>query len=112
MVWMVMLLAFIASYTPFVESAISCEQVEAYIRPCYCYLQYGGDMSPRCCRGLSYVNSTIENEDDRRALCECLKKLAGTIPELNPKYAEYLPAKCGVKFPFSISTSANCPRVQ
>ncbi|PQP98494.1 lipid transfer protein [Prunus yedoensis var. nudiflora] len=41
----------------------------------------GGAVPPACCNGIRNVNNLAKTTADRQATCNCLKQLAGSLPE-------------------------------
>ncbi|KAG2296883.1 hypothetical protein Bca52824_043552 [Brassica carinata] len=87
-----------------VDAAISCRTVERSLAPCACYLLKGGAVSPRCCAGVSKLNSMATTTPDRQQACKCVKSAA---QGLNPSLVSSLPGKCGVSIPY-FSMNTNC----
>uniref|UniRef100_A0A1D1XSW1 Non-specific lipid-transfer protein n=2 Tax=Anthurium amnicola TaxID=1678845 RepID=A0A1D1XSW1_9ARAE len=92
------------------SSAITCGEVASAIGPCFPYVRNQGPLTGPCCSGVRGLNSKAVTTPDRQMACGCLKKLA-SLPGLNAGAAGSLPAKCGVKIPYPISTSTDCSKV-
>ncbi|KAJ1688506.1 hypothetical protein LUZ63_019896 [Rhynchospora breviuscula] len=94
------------------ESAITCGQAATSIAPCLGFAKTGKGSPPAsCCTGVKSLNTMAKSTVDRQAVCNCLKKAAGSITGLNPGAAASIPGKCGVNIPYSISTSIDCSKV-
>nr|GLL26994.1 lipid transfer protein [Ipomoea trifida] len=101
--------------SPHAEAAITCDKVMNSIRPCIWYIMMGGrGRVPRdCCRGVESLHRLAKTTADRRAACQCLKSAAQHVPGGGNVIdrAAKIPAKCGVRLPFKISSSTNCYRI-
>ena len=93
------------------EALITCGQVASSIAPCLGYLQSGGPLAGTCCPGVKKLNSLASTTPDRKAACECLKRLASSNSRINYVRAGGLPGKCGVRIPYQISPSTDCTKV-
>ena len=94
------------------DAAITCTQVAQAAIPCIGYVRGTAPLTRVCCSGVSSVNNAASSTSDRQQLCKCLKQMAGSISGINPGNALDLPKKCGVNFPFKISTSTNCDSIK
>ena len=95
-----------APYTA--NAAISCGQVSSALSPCTAYARGGAGPSAGCCSGVKSLASSAKSTADKRAACNCIKKLVGSISGLKAGNAASIPSKCGVSIPYTISTSVNC----
>ncbi|XP_073015675.1 non-specific lipid-transfer protein 1-like [Primulina eburnea] len=86
---------------------ISCQTVVDSLAPCETYLQQGGDVPTACCDGISSLYSAASTAADRKTVCQCLKTIAKAY-DVNPQYAESLPASCNVDIPYPISYNTDC----
>ena len=93
------------------DAAVSCGQVSSAIAPCLPYARGGAGPSAACCSGVRRLNAAASTPADRRAACNCLKSAAGSVRGLNSGNAASIPGKCGVRIPYTISTSVDCSRV-
>ncbi|CAK8575201.1 unnamed protein product [Lathyrus sativus] len=108
----VALMCMVVITAPMAEAAITCGAVSAALAPCLGYLKGAPGPSPTCCGGVKGLNGSARTIFDRRSACNCLKNSAGSIPGLKPANVAALPGKCGVKLPFTISTSTNCNAIR
>ncbi|KAL1194860.1 Non-specific lipid-transfer protein 4 [Cardamine amara subsp. amara] len=88
-----------------VDAAISCGTMASSLAPCATYLTKGGVVPGSCCAGVKKLNNMAQTTPDRQQACRCLQSAARGI---NLSLASGLPGKCGVRIPYSISTSTNC----
>ncbi|XP_077217396.1 non-specific lipid-transfer protein 1-like [Tasmannia lanceolata] len=92
--------------------AITCGQVISAVSPCLRYLRTGGPVPAVCCNGIRGLNGAAKTTPDRQTACGCLKSAATSISGLNVGFANSLPGKCGVSFPYKISPSTDCSKVK
>ncbi|KAF3334663.1 lipid transfer protein [Carex littledalei] len=93
------------------NAAVSCGQVASSLSQCMSYAKTGqGKPTSACCSGIRGLNSMASSSADRQAVCNCLKNLAKST-SINAGAAAGLPGKCGVRVPYSISTSTDCSKV-
>lgn len=90
--------------------AIQCSQVNMFLAPCLPYLKAGGAPSVPCCGGLNSLKAAAPGKPDKQAACQCLKKVANTIPGINDDNAKQLPGKCGVNLGVPFTKSVDCNR--
>nr|A0AT28.1 RecName: Full=Non-specific lipid-transfer protein 1; Short=LTP1; Flags: Precursor [Lens culinaris]AAX35806.1 lipid transfer protein 1 precursor [Lens culinaris] len=109
---LVALMCMVVISAPMAEAAISCGTVSGALVPCLTYLKGGPGPSPQCCGGVKRLNGAARTTIDRRAACNCLKSSAGSISGLKPGNVATLPGKCGVRLPYTISTSTNCNTIR
>ncbi|GAY35304.1 AAI domain-containing protein [Citrus sinensis] len=88
--------------------AMSCSEAVTTLMPCVPFV-VGSDPRPTasCCLGVKTVNDQATTKEDRRALCECLKK-AGPALGAKPEKAKQLPGLCGIKVPVPIDPNIDC----
>jgi hypothetical protein len=72
------------------------------------YAKGGASPSAGCCSGVKSLANSAKSTADKRAACNCLKKLVGSISGIKAGNAASIPSKCGVSIPYAISTSVNC----
>ncbi|KAI5391397.1 hypothetical protein KIW84_076267 [Lathyrus oleraceus] len=104
----VALICMVVVSAPMAEAAISCGAVTGAIAPCFAYLKGAPAPSLQCCAGVRRLNGSAQTIADRKAVCNCLKSGAGSVPGLKSGNVAALPGKCGVRLPFAISPSTNC----
>ncbi|KAG6593344.1 non-specific lipid-transfer protein 8-like [Cucurbita moschata] len=93
------------------EAAISCNDVTKDLMPCVSYLMSGSGKPPSaCCDGAKALSLAATSSDDKKAACECIKSVAGSV-KYNAKLAEDLPGNCGITLPFSISAGIDCSKI-
>ncbi|CAA7051029.1 unnamed protein product [Microthlaspi erraticum] len=97
----------------FGEAAVSCNTVVVELYPCISFVAQGGAVPTGCCTGVRALNSQAQSTVDRRSVCRCIKSVVGGVSysSNNLNNALALPAKCGVKLPYSISPSTNCDSI-
>jgi hypothetical protein len=65
--------------------------------------------SSRCCRSIRGIADAARTAKEKLTACDCLQSMLKGIRGINPETAASIPSKCGVSFPFAISTSVPCP---
>ncbi|XP_047091465.1 non-specific lipid-transfer protein 2B-like [Lolium rigidum] len=90
------------------NAAVSCGQVSSALSPCMAYAKGGASPSAGCCSGVKSLANSAKSTADKRAACNCLKKLVSGISGIKAGNAASIPSKCGVSIPYAISTSVNC----
>ncbi|CAM0954998.1 unnamed protein product [Alopecurus aequalis] len=101
------LLAVVALAPRGANAALSCSTVFNTLRPCAGYVQSGGAVPQACCGGIKNLMSRASSTPDRRAVCTCLKTVAG-VGEPYISRAAGLPGRCGVQLPYRISPNVDC----
>ncbi|KAL8214809.1 hypothetical protein R6Q57_004265 [Mikania cordata] len=107
----IVLVVLLAVTMPKVE-AVTCGQVVGAVAPCLGYLRNGGSPPPACCNGIKGLMNQARTRANRRTICKCLQGSSSSYRGVSGNYAATLPAKCGVTFPYKISPSVNCNRIQ
>ncbi|KAL2500304.1 Non-specific lipid-transfer protein 6 [Forsythia ovata] len=107
-----MLLVGMVVVAPISEAAISCGTVANTLAPCLNYVLNGGVVPTDCCNGISSLYNTVETTPDRRAVCSCLKSVAGSASAATFNNAASLPNKCGISIPYKLSPSIDCSKIQ
>ncbi|TLM11218.1 hypothetical protein FEC39_18830, partial [Acinetobacter baumannii] len=107
----VMMVVLLALSAPEVE-AVTCGQVVSAVAPCLGYLRNGGAPPPVCCNGIRGLRNQARITADRKTVCNCLKSASSSYRGVSGNYAASLPGKCGVNFPYKISPSTDCNRIQ
>nr|GEY97505.1 non-specific lipid-transfer protein-like [Tanacetum cinerariifolium] len=108
---MVMMVVLLALSAPEVE-AVTCGQVVGAVAPCLGYLRNGGSPPPTCCNGVRGLRNQARTTGDRKTICNCLKSASSSYRGVSGNYAASLPGKCGINFPYKISPSTDCNRIQ
>lgn len=87
---------------------ISCNDAVSDLLPCQPFL-VGSQQNPTvgCCTGVNIVFHMADTTQNRRDLCECLKKLAAQIG-VKPERAKALPQFCGIGLPFPMDPNVDC----
>ncbi|KAH6779973.1 hypothetical protein C2S52_011210 [Perilla frutescens var. hirtella] len=78
-----------------VVSVPSCPDVIKNVAPCLSYLQ-GKSASPQCCAGVKGLSGMAKNQQDRMAICECVKQALSSYA-YDPKRIPLLPKECGAE---------------
>ncbi|KAK4425044.1 Non-specific lipid-transfer protein 2 [Sesamum alatum] len=99
------------SVVPDGEAAIGCGSVVSYLNPCLPYVTGNGPLGG-CCSGIKSLYAAAKSTPDRQSVCNCLKSLAASTPNVNLGKAAGLPGQCGVSIPYKISPSTDCSTVQ
>ncbi|KAJ4979950.1 hypothetical protein NE237_010730 [Protea cynaroides] len=96
---------------PTSEAAISCSTVVSDLTPCLSYLRSGsGKPSVSCCSGVKKLAATATSTADLKTACNCIKTAAKQVNP-NASAAQSLAGDCGVKLPFTVSTSTDCSKI-
>ncbi|MED6126512.1 hypothetical protein PIB30_079265 [Stylosanthes scabra] len=79
-------------------STISCPKVISETAPCASFLEEDGTEKPSqsCCEGVKKLSDDAETQEDRTAICECLKQGLAMIGKYDPKRVAMLPKLCEV----------------
>ncbi|KAF5197771.1 Non-specific lipid-transfer protein [Thalictrum thalictroides] len=86
--------------------AFSCEDVTKKVTPCYPYATGAApEPSPVCCNGVKQLKTMGATSYE---LCNCLKTITSTYPNLKNAAVVALPTICGVSFPFTVSKTVDC----
>ncbi|XP_008798560.1 non-specific lipid-transfer protein 1-like [Phoenix dactylifera] len=109
---LVALLAVMLVAGPRMADAITCGQVVSFLTPCIAYARNGGPIPAGCCSGVKGLVAAAKSTPDRQTACSCLKRAAASISGLNTGLIAGVPAKCGVRIPYSISPSTDCSKVK
>ncbi|XP_054797649.1 non-specific lipid-transfer protein A-like [Prosopis cineraria] len=92
-----------------VYGTIDCNHVKSSVSPCVPYLTGNAPKpSANCCNNISALKKEASTTADRRAVCECLKAAASTVPGLKKDLAVGLPKQCGVDTGIPISPDTKC----
>ncbi|KAI7745092.1 hypothetical protein M8C21_017792 [Ambrosia artemisiifolia] len=95
------------------ESAVTCKLVVRSLTPCATYLIRGGRQVPaKCCNGVQSLYKAADTKPDRQMACRCMEQASKLVPAVKEKYANSLPEKCDVDFPYKITPTFNCSTVQ
>jgi hypothetical protein len=97
---------------PRTANAILCGQVTGDFISCIPYAKgpwRDDPPSSRCCRSVKKIAAAAQSAKQKLTACDCLKSMLKGIRGINPDIAASIPSKCGVSFPFAISTSVPCP---
>ncbi|KAF1876453.1 hypothetical protein Lal_00029801 [Lupinus albus] len=87
---------------------ITCAQAGQLVLPCVPFLQgIGSEPSASCCSGAKSVVEGASSTQNRRDLCQCLKKVSSLIT-INPDRAKQLPKLCNVNLPFDLDPKIDC----
>lgn len=95
---------------PRVVSALTCDELVPYLWPCMTYVEGTGPLTDSCCKGVKDLNDKTKNSQDRRAVCNCLKKAASCNSVAKSKIVSGIPSKCGINIPYTISSSTDCSK--
>nr|XP_043609851.1 non-specific lipid-transfer protein 1-like [Erigeron canadensis] len=98
-------------FTPEVEG-VTCGEVVSAVAPCLGYLRNGGAPPSVCCSGVRGLRNKARTTGDRKTICNCLKGASSSYKGVSGNYAASLPGKCGINFPYKISPSTDCNRIQ
>ncbi|KAL9267361.1 Non-specific lipid-transfer protein-like protein [Drosera capensis] len=99
------------SDSPMIHASFDCSKVSKPLVSCVPYLKGEATKpSPACCNGCKSLLKTETTKADRQGACSCLKSLAGKVG-VKDGPAKALPGKCGFKFPYVISSSVDCSKV-
>ncbi|EPS66897.1 hypothetical protein M569_07881 [Genlisea aurea] len=105
----IVMMMMMAMMGPTSVSAVTCPEVEQYVKPCIRYLAGGGDLSP-CCGGVSVLNGVAQSTPDRRFVCYCLKDIGKKYPFAVGKAAG-IPGLCGLTVPYYAGPNGDCMAV-
>ncbi|KAF5200442.1 hypothetical protein FRX31_009970 [Thalictrum thalictroides] len=88
--------------------AITCPGVGPMVRSCMNYLVGITDnLSRICCGRMWKIKTMMVTTDDKRQMCNCLKRTASG-QKIKEAAIAALPARCGLLLPFTISKNMNC----
>ncbi|MED6180159.1 hypothetical protein PIB30_007670 [Stylosanthes scabra] len=78
-------------------SIISCNEVISEAAPCASFLEEDRTEKPSqsCCDGVKKLSDDAGTQEDRTAICECLKQVLAKI-KYDPKRVAMLPKLCQV----------------
>ncbi|KAH9607287.1 hypothetical protein KSS87_012821 [Heliosperma pusillum] len=65
------------------DAVISCGQVTSSVSSCIGYLKGGPGPSMGCCNGIKSLSNAARSTPDRQIACNCLKKDAAAISDLD-----------------------------
>ncbi|KAJ0989339.1 hypothetical protein J5N97_007695 [Dioscorea zingiberensis] len=91
------------------DAAPPCAQITRMITPCAAYLAdraltpYGP-----CCMGVTALDRSAPLQDDRVAVCSCLKIISPRFPIMDSTRASSLPTLCGVSINITVTPSIDC----
>lgn len=105
-----MVLAMLVVLVPSAEAVVGCGQVYGAVGKCLPYLRSQSPDASGCCAGVRSLNAAVKTMADRKAVCGCIRSIAGRTSGVNWKLAGSLPSKCGVSIPYTISPSTDCSR--
>ncbi|CAA6654628.1 unnamed protein product [Spirodela intermedia] len=92
-------------------AAVTCGQVAISVSGCLSYIRGQAPLTNTCCDGVRRLNIIAATTPDRQATCNCLKVFSGGMGNsLNPTLVSGLPARCGVRVPYPISTKTDCSK--
>ncbi|TRO76387.1 hypothetical protein FKB34_17190, partial [Glycocaulis profundi] len=91
---------------------VTCGEVVSAVAPCLGYLRNGGAPPAVCCSGVRGLRNKARTTADRKTICNCLKSASSSYRGVSGNYAASLPGKCGINFPYKISPSTDCNRIQ
>ncbi|XP_051131038.1 non-specific lipid-transfer protein 3-like [Andrographis paniculata] len=93
----------------------SCGAVTSTLAPCYEFVVGGGGPGDKptdsCCQGVRKLYREAASRDDRRTVCECLKRVTRAASPTTLRNAKTLPHACGVSLPFEITPQLDCNKV-
>ncbi|KAE8701973.1 cyclic nucleotide-gated ion channel 1-like [Hibiscus syriacus] len=64
-----------------IAAAPPCNNVVASLTPCLGFIKGGAAPVAECCSGARNLAGQVSGEEDRQAVCECLK---GVLPRIGP----------------------------
>lgn len=106
-----MILTFLVLFLLSMEKVhgFDCGAAETSLLSCKPFL-IGQDNKPptSCCLGVRFIESSAPTVEERRAACECLKRLANQISNFRDDLAASLPELCGVHLGYTISRHMDC----
>lgn len=93
-----------------VEGAINCGTVQSLLTSCVKYVKTSikPARASSCCNGVKGVVNLTKSRADRQQACACVTRLARSVRKINYRSVASLPGSCGVRIPFTISSSTNC----
>ncbi|GAB2227191.1 hypothetical protein Droror1_Dr00009003 [Drosera rotundifolia] len=99
------------SDSPMIHASDGCTKVYAPLASCLSYLR-GTVPSPSkaCCDNCKSLLKTETTKAERQAACSCLKTEAQKVG-VKDGPAKALPGKCGFSFPYVISSTIDCSKV-
>ncbi|KAM0903059.1 hypothetical protein ACQ4PT_018870 [Festuca glaucescens] len=99
--------------SPRTANAIPCGQVTGdFVIFCIKYARdppLDDPPSSRCCSSVKGIAAAARSAKEKLTACRCFQSMLKGIRGINPEAAASIPSKCGVSFPFAISTSVPCP---
>ncbi|CAA0826501.1 Non-specific lipid-transfer protein 8 [Striga hermonthica] len=96
---------------PRVWAEIQCNDAVSQVLPCEAYL-LSGEAQPNaaCCAAVQSLDKMVmSSTGDRRAICQCFKGIANSLP-VNLDKAQRLPNLCHVTVTVKIDPNVNCDR--
>ncbi|GFP98963.1 non-specific lipid-transfer protein [Phtheirospermum japonicum] len=97
---------------PRAKAEIQCSDALSQVLPCEAYLLSGaGAPSAACCSAVQSLSKmATASAGDRKALCQCFKQIASSLPVNLPK-AQQLPDLCHVSIGgVKIDPNVDCDR--
>nr|XP_043610356.1 non-specific lipid-transfer protein 1-like [Erigeron canadensis] len=91
---------------------VTCGEVVRAGAPCLGYLRNGGAPSSACCSGIRDLKNKARSTANRKTICSCLKSASSSYRGISGNYASSLPSKCSINFPYKLSPSTDCNRIQ
>lgn len=78
-------------------ASTSCPTVIEEVAPCASFLQ-GSSKKPSeaCCSGVKKLSGDAATQNDRAAICQCLKQGLAFVGKYDPKLISQLPKDCGL----------------
>ncbi|KAL3844654.1 hypothetical protein ACJIZ3_002057 [Penstemon smallii] len=93
-------------------NAISCGDVQSSLTPCVPYLTgNSGEPGGGCCSGVQSVSGSVRSQQDRQAVCNCLKSAASSY-NLQSGNVASLPGKCGISMGYTFSPNMECSQAK
>ncbi|XP_059636534.1 non-specific lipid-transfer protein-like [Cornus florida] len=102
-------LVVLAMATTPVVNGITCQDAVSKLLPCQGYLVGFFPISVPCCQSAQSLNQLVTNRDDRKAVCECFKKVAPAVG-VNPDKAKQLPQLCNITLSVPIDFNTDCTK--
>jgi len=91
---------------------IKCPTVIQDVAPCLSFLKSNTKHpSEECCQGIKRLNADAGTQQNRKAICRCLKKGLEAVGDYDPKLIPLVPKDCGLSVTLPpIDKSTDCTK--
>jgi len=79
------------------QGSINCPEVFDDVAPCVSFLKSNTKHpSEDCCQGIKTLNGEAGSQENREAICLCLKQGLASVGDYDPKRIPLVPKECGL----------------